>query len=261
MFNSTENYQNKFFINSQELPGIDSLSVSYDHQASVINPVGFAYSTTTVNGPVQQKVSFSRSLIYQDPILNYASVPITGGIVYNNQSYIFNSGYLDEYMVDCAVGSIPRVSTNITVYDEMKKINSPIISNFEMPSISIPNQGSVFLYCDKSSTNRVSSFSLSIKFANKPLYSIGSKMPTKVVKFEAIQYSLTVEIDVDDAFMSNALDFLNNAQLMNVDCSILGRDNQSLFDISIPNASLVSENINSSADGGIKLTLKYMGHL
>jgi hypothetical protein len=60
--------------------------------------------------------------------------------------------------------------------------------------------------------------------------------------------------------MSNALDFLNNAQLMNVGCLILGRDNQYLFDISIPNASLVSETINSSADGGVKLTLKYIGH-
>ena len=46
-----------------------------------------------------------------------------------------------------------------------------------------------------------------------------------------------------------------------VDLTINGREGTStLFNTSIPNACLVSESLNSSADGSLRLTLNYMGH-
>ena len=46
----------------------------------------------------------------------------------------------------------------------------------------------------------------------------------------------------------------------NKDYAINGRDGTSIQSLSIPNACLVGEQLNASADGALRLTLNYMGH-
>ena len=69
-------------------------------------------------------------------------------------------------------------------------------------------------------------------------------------------------IEVDDAFMESGRAFLETGKSSrSVSLIIGGRDGAStLLNTSIPNACLVSESLNASSDGSLRLTLNYMGH-
>ena len=260
MFGSISNYENKFFITGQQVVGIESIDINYSNSPTINKILGSAKGLTTIGGVTQQKLSLTRNLIYNDPLLSYTGLSnITGGINYNDKSYRFNSGYLDEYMVNCAIGAIPKVTTNITVYDEMQTGIQFTDSN-SIPTILIPNQGSISVTCDNSSTNRVIGFDYAIKAYRKPMYTIGSLFPSEIVSFPVLEYASSVQIDIDDAFLQSGLSFLKNRENKSISFIINGRDGSLIQTLSIPNASLVGESLSSSADGGIKLTLNYIGH-
>jgi hypothetical protein len=260
MFGSISNYENKFFITGQQVIGIESIDINYSNSPTVNKILGSTKGLTTIGGVTQQKLSITRNLIYNDPLLSYTGLSnITGGINYNDKSYRFNSGYLDEYMVNCAIGAIPKVTTNITVYDEMQTGIQFTDSN-SIPTILIPNQGSISVTCDNSTTNRVIGFDYAIKAYRKPMYTIGSLFPSEIVSFPVLEYASSVQIDIDDAFLQSGLSFLKNRENKSISFIINGRDGSLIQTLSIPNASLVGESLSSSADGGVKLTLNYIGH-
>jgi hypothetical protein len=260
MFGLVSNYENKFFIDNKEIVGIESIDINYANSPSVSKILGAKNGLTTIGAATQQKLSITRNLIYSDDILSYTGATnIVGGIEYDNKSYRFNSGYLDEYMVSCAVGSIPKISTNITIYDEMK-IGDKFTSSSTTPTILIPNQGSISATCDNSTTNRVVGFDYAVKSFRKPIYTIGSLFPSEIVSMPILEYVSSVQIDVDDAFLQSGFSFLRNRENKSVSFTINGRNGSLIQAFTIPNASLVGEAISSSADGGIKLTLNYIGH-
>jgi hypothetical protein len=263
MFGQVYNDENKFFVSGQEIIGIDSLDISYSNSASIAKYVGFKRGNTITTGPTQSRVSISRSLIFADPLYNYTgNSQIRGSINYQDSSYGFNSGFLEEYMVNCAVGSLPKVTTNIVVYDEFRRNIKDASGSVAPPSVLIPNQGSISLICDNSSTNRVVGFDYSVKCMRKPVYSIGSKFPKEVCLLKPIEFAATVQIDVDDALLQNSMNLFLNKENKTVSFLIKSNDGaNTLQSLTIPNASLVAESLSSSADGGVKLTLNYIGHL
>lgn len=260
MFGSTSNYENKFFIDGKQIIGVESIDINYSNSASVNKILGSTKGLTTIGSTAQQKISVTRNLLYNDTILSYTgALNISGGIDYNDASYRFNSGYLDEYMVSCAVGSIPKVTTNITVYDEMKTGIKFTNSN-STPTILIPNQGSISVTCDNSTTNRVIGFDYAVKSFRKPIYTIGSLLPSEIISLPILEYASSIQIDVDEAFLQSGLSFLRNRENKSVSFAINGRTGSLIQALTIPNASLVSESLSSTADGGVKLTLNYIGH-
>ena len=262
MFDSTNIYDNRLFILDQEILGIENVDLSYTNSAVISKSLGRTSSFTTVGGATSQQLSVSRNLIYNDPIYSYTYAnQLNGSIVYNSQSYGFSNGYLTEYMVNCAVGSIPKVSSNFIIFDEIITKESLPIQDGEVPTIYIPNQGSISLVCDHCSTNRVVGFDYSIKTNIKPIYTVGSKIPNEVVMISPNEYSASVQIDVDDAFLQNSFNFLLYRQDKTVVFTIKDRTlTNTIQTLTIPNASLASERLSSSADGGVKLTLNYIGH-
>jgi hypothetical protein len=261
-FNSINNNENKFYIQNQEILGIESIDINYSNSYNVNKILGSSKGVTTVSASPQQKISLSRYLIYNDNLLSYTgNSAIKGSLNYDGRFYGFNSGYLDEYMVNCAVGNIPKVTTNITVYDEMTT-GKNAYGTASAPLIYIPRQGNISITCDGSTTNRIVGFDYALKTYRKPIYTIGSKMPSEILSMPIIEYAATVQIDVDDAFLQSGFAFLSNRQNKTLSFSITSRDSlTTLQSLTIPNASLVGESLSSSADGNIKLTLNYIGHL
>ena len=261
MFDARLNSESHFFVKGQEISGLETLDIGYNNSATALNPLGYARGVTAVGGPTTQEVSFSRNLIYADPILDYTGTEsISGSINYNGGSYGFTSGYLTKYSVNCAVNSIPKVNTSVVVYDEMRSGYNASGSE-SPPTIYIPSQGSITATCDNTTTNRVVGFDYSLAVKRKPYYTIGSESPSAVTMVLPIEYSASVQLEVDDAFLESGYAFLGTGKnSKTVSFSIQGRDGTSLQSLSIPNACLVSEKLNSSADGALRLTLNYMGH-
>jgi hypothetical protein len=205
-------------------------------------------------------------VIYEDPIFPLIGVgytgdaPLSGSIHYGDVSYGFQSGYLDNYSVKCAVGQVPQVNTTFTVYDEMRTGYSAS-GNVTHPSIEIPSQGSISATCENSTTNRIIGFDYSLRCNRKPYYTIGSETAREVKVMEPLQVNASVQIDVDDAFMENGYNFLGTGKEdRSVIFDVKGRDGTSLFASAVPNASLVGENLTASADGSLTLQLDYVGH-
>jgi len=271
MYDTTLNYEAHFFISgsgadggtpaARELSGVESLDIGYTNGSSVLAPLGSSRGLTAVAGATNQAVSFSRSLIYDDPVLDFTgeSKVMKGSFNYdNNTSYGFSSGYLNSYSVNCAVGTVPKVSASFAVYDEMRSgVNATGSTN---TNIFIPSQGSITATCDNSSTNRVVGFDYSLTLNKKPYYSIGSEGPVEVKHINPIQYSASVQIEVDDIFLQSGFDFLSTRENKTVSFSVKGRDGTTLQNLTIPKASLVSEQLISSSDGAVRLTLNYLGH-
>ena len=269
MYGTTLNYDCHFFIagadgspSARELSGVQSLDMGYSNSSNIAKPLGSVRGVTTVGGATSQTVSFSRNLIYEDPILAFTgeSEAMKGSFNYkNNTSYGFNSGYLTSYSVNCAVGSVPKVNSSFVVYDEMKSgINA---SGTTQTPIDIPSQGSITATCDHSTTNRVLGFDYSLSVKKIPYYTIGSETPVEVKHVNPIEYSASVQIDVDDIFLASGFSFFEEGRSdKTLSFSVKGRDGTNLQTLSIPKASLVSEQINASADGSVRLTLNYIGH-
>ena len=260
MFGGKLNHESEFYISGLNLSGIESIDISYAQQNSIIKPIGFSKGISVVNGEPQKSLSITRNLLYQDPILNYTGdIAMDGSINYGEYCYGFKKGYLTEYMVNCAIGAVPRVSTNVVILDELTQ-SSNSIGNTIHPNIYIPNQGSISMSCDNSSTNRVIGFDYSIKCNRKAFFTIGSELPKQISLIPPLEYSASVQIEIDNAFLQDSENYLSDRENKTVSFSIRGRNDQLIQNLMIPKASLVSEQINASSDGLLRLTLNYIGH-
>jgi hypothetical protein len=277
MFGARFNHETRFFVASgdkdvglthHELSGIESIDISHQASSNIVSPLGTRKGVATTSGPVGQTMSLSRYLIYNDPILNLTgevvSNGISGSIHYADKSYGFQSGYLTDYSVNCAVGSIPRVGANFQIFGEMLSGYSAS-GTLTHPDIYIPSQGSISLTCengynDVTTTNRVVGFDYSVTSKRKPLFTLGRKDPSAVLFVPPLQYTATVQVEVDDTMPQSGYAFLVERENKNVTFTINGRNGDSLQSLTIPKASLVGEQLNSSADGALKLTLNYIGH-
>lgn len=263
MFGARLNYESRFFVTGQELSGIDSIDIGYANATNILQPLGFPTGLTVVAGPTEESLSLSRYLVYDDPILAFTGDScMSGSINYQGKAYGFDSGYLNNYSVNCAVGNIPRVNASFLVYDEMRTGDGADASGaIAAPTLHIPNQGSITVTCDNSTTNRVVGFDYSITCNRKPYYTIGSEKAADVKLIPPLNYNATVQLDVDDAFMESGFSFLGTGkEQRGVSFTINGRDGTALQSLTVPQACLTSEQLNASADGALRLTLTYMGH-
>ena len=262
MFNAKFNYESRFFADGYELSGIENLSFSYTNPTSVGKSMGITNGFILLNGPASQQVAISRFLTYNDPVLNYTGEsPISGSLYYDDNHYGFQSGYLLDYSLNCAVGSVPRVNASFQIADELQ---SGIVSSLDEnvhPDIDIPTQGSIFITSDNSTSNRVIGFDYSIKCNRRAYLGIGRKNIADIELLYPIEYSATVQIDVDDAFMEKSNSFLDKTGDRNISIVVNGRNGSEIQNVEIPNASLVGENLTAASNGSLKLNLQYVGHI
>ena len=263
MFDAKFNDEVRFFAGNYELSGINSLDLSYNSNNEAKTILGTKRGFTTISGPVQQTLSINKNFIYNDPILRYTGIdPIAASVYYDDTYYGFEKAYLTDYSISCAVGAIPKCSANFIITDEMKTGISGARKRVlrKHPVIDLPSQGSISITCDHATTNRVVGFNYSIKSNRKLHYGIGQKGPYDVELIHPISYTANASIDIDDAFLKDSYSFLDNRENKNLSITINGRDGKRLQSVNIPNASLVSESMRVSQEGGLRLEISYVGH-
>ena len=211
MFGTKLNYDSRLFLEGEEVSGINAVDFSYSNSVSTINPLGFSNGVTTGNGETQQNFSFSRDLVYKSVVASgvggsssfTGANNLSGSIHYNGESYGFQSGYLNNWSINCAVGAPVKENCSFVVYDEMRS-GASASGSVAAPSLSIPSQGSITANCDNSSTNRVIGFDYAVTCNRKPYYSIGNKGPTEVKFIPPLNITAAIQLEVDDAFLVTA---------------------------------------------------------
>ncbi|NVM34330.1 MAG: hypothetical protein HWN81_01965 [Candidatus Lokiarchaeota archaeon] len=262
MFDGIFNHEARVFTDNYELSGVNSVEFNYRSSSQTQGVLGTNRGFSFPGSAASQQFVLNRNLIYNDPVLNYTGrEPIKASIFYNNGHYGFEKGYLTDYSINCAVGSVPRCASTFLVSDELKtgiSGRNDIINPH--PLLDIPSQGSISITCDNSTTNRVVGFNYSIKATRKPLYAVGQQEPCDVETIYPIIYRANASIEIDDAFLQDSLNFLDLRENKNLSLSINGRDGNQLQSVSIPNASLVSETVRLAPEGSLRLDINYIGH-
>ena len=67
-------------------------------------------------------------------------------------------------------------------------------------------------------------------------------------------------MEVDDTFLKSGFDFLNARENKTVSFLLSAKNGDVIQLLTIPNASLLSEQLTSSSNGAVRLTLNYVGH-
>lgn len=267
MFNGILSHESYVLLDGYHLTGVNSVSVSSKNSSSVISPIGTEMGLTIPSGPTQQSMSLSRHLIYQDPFFDYVGKdrPVKGEIhdLQNESFYGFESGYIKNYSVNCAVGSIPKVNTSFTILDEIKSGKAPEVgvSKKTHNTIESSSQGSISIESEDFQNNRVVGFDYSISVDQDISYAIGSTLPFYIKEKRPIKYTASVQLELDKTYNSQSFDFLNSRQDRTISMDVKGRRGASLQYIEIPNASLVSRNLSQTAKGLMIMNLSYVGHL
>jgi hypothetical protein len=257
------NYNQEFLFCGQKLSGLSDLTFSSDFGLESFSSLGARQFGFGKAKPSVGQVEFSRSLIYNDPVLGYTgNSPCSGVFSYGEISNGFESGYLGGYSVSCSVGQVPSVSATVSVYGEMK---SGVASQSEVshPDVFIPSPKSITVTSDYSSTNRVKSFQWRVECPRRPRYSIGTNLfPDSVEQLFPLRISANIEYDVRGFSFLDLQNFARTVSAPSFSVTIKNRElSQTIMSFPIENAQIVNQQIQGTVDSPLSLGLSYEGYL
>ena len=285
-------YNQLVFVNGTGISGIYSIDGSYGVKEKDVNFIGFGYVTGLLDAPLEGSFEIKRKLISEDPFLNltgdgtdhafsgtiFYEMPNVNGTLENQKSgsFGFHSGYLNSYRISCSVGEVPDVSASISVFGDLGTgIDARTHAPVDNPQIRIPNQGSISLSCNKSSSNNIVSFSHEISVARNSIYTIGTsaipvadeanewrnRTPAQVDIIYPIQTTTNFTMLIDDYETKNLYDSLTGIHTDDVSITINDENSNNILSFDLSNARLISENVTSSADQPLQVSLTYKKHI
>jgi hypothetical protein len=126
---SYSNYEQTVIINGHRLLGVQSVDGSYGITEKPIRVAGVGFIDAMSDAPLQGNFSVNRKMVGADPLLEKNSLgkylfdeqEIDGVILYDNDTkgFGFTKGRVSRYSVNCSVGNIPDIQTDITVYGSL----------------------------------------------------------------------------------------------------------------------------------------------
>ncbi len=257
------NYDQSFSFCGQNLSGISDISFKSEFgfgYTPILGAKAFGYHKI---GPSIGTVDFSRSLIYADPVINYTGdSPCSGQFSYGNTLYGFESGYLTSYSVKCAVGQVPNVSSSISIFGEMKSgaANQDFVQH---PDIFVPSQKSMVLSNDYGQTNRITSFEWLVSAPRQPRFTLeGGLFPAEIVSPVPLQVAANITFSVAGFSPLDLNKFVRYADSPSFTIIVKNRDlSQNLLTLPLNNAQIINQQIQTTVDSPLSVTLQYIGYL
>lgn len=254
------NYDASFVLNGYPLSGISDVTFSSENSLEVFKTLGARNFGFSKAGPSVGEVDFSRSLIYQDPVLSLTGdSACSGSFSSSSFNYAFYSGYLTDYSVSCSVGQVPTVGTKIKIFGEMKNSADtlPVVTH---PDIFVPSPKSISVSTEHSSTNRVQSFDCSFAVNREPKYSVNTLFPDAVVRNGPIDISASVTYNIKNFSPIDLQKFVREISAPSFIISIKDRTlTQTVASFSIQNAHILSHSLQGTVDSPLSLTVNYGG--
>lgn len=270
----------RFFIDSNEIPGIQTLQIQYDINASTLKFLGGNNPIEIPKGPQVGKASCSTFLISDDTLLSYTGdIGFNGYLIKNTNdftnNFYFNSGYMTYYHSQCSIGQIPTVDANfdilgdvgyLRIYETSSFLNSDKIANdlnnimtvTPTGKLKIPSYSNVNISLDGISSSRVLNYDLSINIPRNPIYALGSRYPIAVKINYPIEVSCNFRIELGEynANQLNNFPLNQNRRNLNINISDFYTNNQ-ILNYSFNQLLLLSENYISNSEGNVILEAKY----
>lgn len=256
------NYDQSFSFCGQNLSGISDLTFDSNFGMGFLPSLGKNFGFGKV-GASEGSVEFSRSLIYNDPVIAYTGdLPCSGQFSYNGSSYGFESGYLTSYSVSCSVGQVPNVSASIQVFGEMKSgaANQTFVAH---PDIFVPSPKSISVSNDYSSSNRVKSFDYSVSCPRSPKYSVGEGVfPVRVLLQEPLKIEASLNFDVKGFSPLDLQHFIRQISSSSFTIAVKNRTlSEALMTLPVHNSQLTNQQVQGTVDSPLSVILSYEGYL
>lgn len=261
-----------FFIGTGEVFGIQSVDASFSAPVEELKFMGMDECVLIPNGPNVGEFSISQFLITDDLFLQYTGELAVSGYLLKSktdysQNFSFTSGYLTSYSIQCGIGTVPEVRATIQSFGKIGNIqtsdvpasiaNSP--TDFDL---KIADPGSISINIDEFSTNRVTSFDLSISAERTPIYQVGGRTPIEVKTNYPLPVSLSFQIEVDDYDYMNGDEYICSEVPQDIQITIKDFETQTNLQVfNLKKMKKVSESILSEISNNTSLNIQYRGYI
>lgn len=274
------------YLNSGKLLGVQSIS---------INPSFGMYPLKYVSinkNPINQILNneqyidsnINLFLINQDNFIQYTGIDCFNIFVLKSSNdldnnYCLISGYLNSYNAKFSIGKTSEISCNIKFVNNGGKIPTGALdSNSSNQLQSIPNQiykldgntynipsfGSLNLQLNEIQTNRVTECSIDLQIDRQIVYTIGSRVPSKIKIIYPIAVNCTFNIEINKDYSGMLLqDFPHNQQVQDVSISVYDHveTGNLITSYNFKNLTCIKEDISSATDSNLILTKVYQGYI
>lgn len=223
----------RFFINNNEIPGVQNVRAEYANNASLLKYCGISTYKHIPRGMQVGGVSVSQLLLTNDILSNYTgNSGINGYIVKNkeNKEYnvAFTSGYLTNYSCSYSFGSLPQCGANFIVFGDIGNISTAeTVSDLNLIStghssltLKIPGPGSTTISIDEFSNNRVLAYDLSIAVNRNPIYKIGSRQPVYVQIAPPLEITCNFQVEINDYVLQSLKKYPLQEQVENLSLTV-----------------------------------------
>jgi len=202
-------------INGSGIQGVQNIAAQYDSVAAPIRNLGIQEIQFAPEGPqtasLQVNSLFTHTLDPGAPVTSLeilrnftGEAPFSGIVNYGAKNFIFTEGYMDSYGVSCAIGEVPQISTTSTIYGIFGTGSFGYIPADAYPSaINVAGSNSIAINLDEFTTNRVSSFNVSINTPRVPIYALNSSTPNSVIAGTPVEVNVNFSLSVDDYQIKN----------------------------------------------------------
>jgi hypothetical protein len=262
--NAVPSYEQKFFTHSEiggitknyEISGIQNISAGYDLSQNTVDVLGAGFTQSVYDGPLEGDFSFSRQYVVAvDPILEHTGDhSISGSLIYSSdlndtspKVFGFDSGYLTDYTVSCAVGDTPSVDCSFRTFGRFGSGiaqgdldfsgRNTSLSTDSFNALVFANQGSITCgysngpEIDLNTTNRVTQVTQSYSIPRSPLYALTQKtnnnltgganfVPVEVLASYPIEVTTDMTIGVDDFETANIMDTIRSGNYKTIELKI-----------------------------------------
>jgi hypothetical protein len=264
MYGRTTYKDNKLFLNNQEISGVIGFDGNLEIPINYVNFLGSYNGAEEKEGQDTKNITITKYLTPNDIIRNFTGDAFCNGILmYKDQNYSFNSGFLTNYSVSCSAGEISIVTADFDVYGV---IGGSILPSFqsnyqEVENLHVSHFGNIHITTNEGTTNRIVSFDLEITCNRVPLFGLGSQYPLDVTLNKPVEINLNIGVEVDD-YECNKIQTILCSPKKDIILELKNCDNTiTMESFTLKNARLISENIALDLENPTTVNLNYRSYL
>lgn len=257
-----------------EIDGVNNLNFQKTLSYSSEYGLGISDNSYLLNSPQEIQLSFERSLIQNDILLQFTGdKKIDFLYIYDgSQYYELKNLYMNSYSATFTVGDLPKISTSFTTYGEdiNQLLELPRYNNLEIEKysqyIDIPSIDSISISgiydLNFNIKYKIYSFDYQLSIKRQQFYSVGSGLnPIQVslilpleikssINAKLVKNAQNIDINKYDDFTSKNSDF---------DIKVSGTGS-SLLTLPIRRAKLINDSIQISSENTLEIKKDFIGY-
>ena len=259
-----------------ELDGINNLIIKRQISFDNTFAIGGVENALGLDSPKQIEISFDRSYMQTDPLINFTgSNPILDFWIYNGDGFLsVSNSYLTSYSSAFSVGDLPKISTTFLSFGEDVRYNTSgpgYLYNGNLIKMSndldIPNINSISisgLYKNDGSQNNfkknynIFSFDYNLSINRQPFYSVGSLTPTEVSLILPIKMNSSINYKLPEK-ATDLNQIASSQPTLKIEFDIVVSGSKSIFKLPFRNGVLTDNEIKLSSQNTIDYKSNFEG--